>query len=74
MNIKVRAAGKTAGMLAFFSIVLALSFALASVLSLQTISYIFMVGFFGYLTWIIYGINLSQLQYKELEQKQKESK
>ncbi len=64
MNIKLRAAGKTAGMFAIATLV-PLALILLFQLEPQTLLYLFLLGFFFWMTWVVYSINLSQLESEE---------
>jgi len=67
MDIRVRAAGKTAGWLAIVTAIPALM--VWADISSETIGWIFFVGFFGFMIWTIYSIFLAQLKYEsKLEQ------
>jgi hypothetical protein len=63
MDIRVRAAGKTAGWLAIVTSIPALMIWLN--VSSETIGWMFFVGFFGYMIWTIYNIFLYQLKYDD---------
>lgn len=64
MNIKVRAALNTAALFAVTALGV-----VAAISALQYFGnnawYVFFAGLIGYFSWIVYSINLSQLQYQE---------
>ena len=62
MDIRVRAAGKTAGWLAIVTGIPALLAWLD--ISSEVIGWIFFTAFFGFMTWTIYSIFLGQLKYE----------
>ncbi len=64
MNVKLRAAGRTAGMFAIATLV-PLALILLFQLEPQTLLYLFLLGFFFWMTWVVYSINLSQLESEE---------
>jgi len=67
MDIRVRAAGKTAGWLAIACAVPSLLVWLD--VRSEAIGWIFFVGFFGFMIWTIYSIFLARLKYEsKLEQ------
>lgn len=62
MDIRVRAAGKTAGWLAIVTAIPALLVWLN--VSSETIGWIFFSAFFGFMIWTIYSIFLAQLKFE----------
>ena len=72
MNIQVRAAGKTAGMLAVSTLAAAVVFGLFS-LDSEAVAWIVMGGAMSFFVWIVYSINLGQIRHdqetKEIEQR-----
>lgn len=62
MDIRVRAAGKTAGWLAIVTAIPALLVWLD--VSSEAIGWTFFTVFFGYMIWTIYSIFLAQLKYE----------
>ncbi len=64
MNVKLRAAGRTAGMFAIATLV-PLALILLFQLEPQTLLYLFLLGFFFWMTWVVYSIDLSQLESEE---------
>ena len=63
MDIRVRAAGKTAGWLAIVTSIPALMIWLN--VSSETIGWMFFAVFFGYMIWTVYSIFLYQLKYDD---------
>ena len=64
MNIKLRAAGRTAGMFAIASLApffVMLLFKLDG----ETLFGLFLVTFFAWMIWVVYSINLGQLESEE---------
>jgi ABC-type transport system involved in cytochrome c biogenesis permease subunit len=72
MNIQVRAAGKTAGMLAVSTLAAVAVFGLFSLES-ETIAWILMSSAMAFFVWVVYSINLGQIRHdqetKEIEQR-----
>ena len=68
MNLKVRAAGRTAGVFAIATLVPLVLVALFQ-LDPEILFYLFLCSFFAWMIWVVYSINLGQL---ESEQKVKE--
>ena len=62
MDIRVRAAGKTAGWLAIVTAIPALLVWLN--VSSEAIGWIFFTAFFGFMIWTIYSIFLAQLKFE----------
>jgi hypothetical protein len=62
MDIRVRAAGKTAGWLAIVTAIPALLVWLN--VSSEAIGWIFFSAFFGFMIWTIYSIFLAQLKFE----------
>lgn len=63
MDIRIRAAGKTAGWLAIVTGIPALLVWLN--VSSETIGWIFFISLFGFMIWTIYSIFLHQLKYQD---------
>jgi len=64
MNLKTRAAGRTAKMFAIATTIpLALMFLFR--LDAETLFTLFIVGIFVWMIWVVYNINLSQLESEE---------
>lgn len=64
MNIKVRAAGRTAGMFAIATLVPVVMVALFQ-LDAETLFNLFLLSFFAGGIWVVYSINLSTLESEE---------
>lgn len=64
MNIKVRAAGRTAGLFAIATLAPIVLVALLQ-LDAETLFYLFMCSFIAWMIWVVYSINLSQLENEE---------
>ncbi len=64
MNIKIRAAGRTAGMLAIATLIPIVLVSLFQ-LDAETLFNLFVLSFFAGGIWVIYSINLSQLENEE---------
>ncbi len=64
MNLKVRAAGRTAGLFAIATLVPIVLVALFQ-LDPETLFYLFLFSFFAWMIWVVYSINLSQLESEE---------
>lgn len=74
MNIKVRALIKTLKMLGIATIV---PFIVIMILQLdpEVLLYMFVTGFFGFMLWMVYSINLNSLEHEEqLREMQENSK
>lgn len=67
MNIQIRAAGRTAGMIAIAALAPIVIVALFQ-LDAETLFYLFLCSFFAWVVWVIYSINLSQLQNEQAVQ------
>lgn len=64
MNIKLRAAGRTAGLFAIATLIpLAMMFLLR--LDTETLTELFLLAFFSWMVWVVYQINLGQLETEE---------
>lgn len=64
MNIKLRAAGRTVGLFAIATLVpLAMMFLLQ--LDSETLMTLFMLAFVSWMIWVVYSINLGQLETEE---------
>jgi hypothetical protein len=61
MNIKLRAVGRTAGMLAIATAIPVVMVALFQ-LDAETLFNLFLLSFFAGGIWVVYSINLSQLE------------
>jgi len=64
MNIKVRAAGRTAGMFAIATLVPLVIVGLFR-LDSDTLFTLFLLGFISWMIWVVYSINLGQLETEE---------
>jgi hypothetical protein len=64
MNIKVRAAGRTAGMFAIATLVPVVMVGLFQ-LDAETLFNLFLLSFFAGGIWVVYSINLSTLESEE---------
>ena len=64
MNIKLRAAGRTAGMFAIATLVPVIMVALFR-LDAETLFNLFLLSFFAGGIWVVYSINLSTLESEE---------
>ncbi len=64
MNIKLRAAGKTAGMFAIATLV---PVGLITLFNLdpEILFNLFLLSFFSWMIWVVYQINLGQLESEE---------
>ena len=64
MNIRVRAAGRTAGLFAIATLV---PFVLVGLFQLdaEILFNLFMLAFFAWMIWVVYSINLGQLETEE---------
>jgi hypothetical protein len=73
MNIKVRALIKTLKMLAIATLIPSVIMLMIFQLDAETLLYLFAIGIFSYMLWIIYSINLTSLQNEETLSKIKEN-
>lgn len=64
MNLKVRAAGRTAGLFAIATVVPVLLVGLFQ-LDSEILFTLFLVSFFAWMIWVVYSINLGQLESEE---------
>jgi uncharacterized protein with PQ loop repeat len=64
MNIRVRAAGRTAGLFAIATVVPLVLVALFQ-LDAEILFNLFMLAFFAWMIWVVYSINLGQLETEE---------
>lgn len=64
MNIKLRAAGRTAGMIAIALLAPFLVMALFR-LDADTLLGLFTISFLAWMVWVVYSINLNQLESEE---------
>ena len=64
MNIKLRAAGRTAGMFAIATLA-PLFVMLLFRLDSDTLFGLFTITFFAWMIWVVYSINLNQLESEE---------
>mgnify|MGYP003331162553 CR=1 FL=1 len=64
MNIKIRALIKTLKMLGIATVV---PFIVIMILQLdpEILLYMFITGFFGFMLWMVYSMNLSSLEHEE---------
>jgi hypothetical protein len=64
MNIRVRAAGRTVGL---FAIAILVPIALMALFQLdaEVLFNLFMLAFFTWMIWVVYSINLGQLETEE---------
>ncbi|CAB4133566.1 hypothetical protein UFOVP257_288 [uncultured Caudovirales phage] len=72
MNIKVRALIKTLKMLSISALV-PLTLLLIFQLDAEVLLYLLCFGFFSYILWIVYSINLTGLENEETLSKMKEN-
>jgi len=68
MNLKIRAAGRTAGLFAIATIIPVLLVGLFQ-LDADILLTLFLLSFFAWMIWVVYSINLGQ---RETEEKIKE--
>jgi hypothetical protein len=71
MNIKLRAAARTAGMFAIATVIPVLMVALFR-LDAETLFNLFVLSFFAGGIWVVYSINLSTLENEETIRKMQE--
>jgi hypothetical protein len=64
MNIRVRAAGRTAGLFAVATVVMLVLVGLFQ-LDAEILFNLFIIGFFAWMIWVVYSINLGQLKTEE---------
>ncbi len=64
MNIRVRAAGRTAGLFAIATLVPIALMALFQ-LDAEILFNLFILAFFAWMVWVVYSINLGQLETEE---------
>jgi hypothetical protein len=64
MNIKVRAAGRTAGLFAIATVVPMIVVGLFQ-LDPDTLITLFLISFLAWMVWVVYQINLGQLETEE---------
>ena len=64
MNIRVRAAGRTAGLFAIATVVPLVLVGLFQ-LDAEILFNLFMLAFFAWMIWVVYSINLGQLETEE---------
>jgi uncharacterized protein with PQ loop repeat len=64
MNIRVRAAGRTAGLFAIATLVPLILVGLFQ-LDAEILFNLFIIGFFAWMIWVVYSINLGQLKTEE---------
>ena len=64
MNLKLRAAGRTAGLFAIATLV-PLAIMLLLRLDTETLYELFLLAFVSWMVWVVYSINLGQLETEE---------
>jgi uncharacterized protein with PQ loop repeat len=64
MNIKIRAAGRTAGLFAVATLVPLVLVGLFQ-LDAEILFNLFILAFFSWMIWVVYSINLGQLETEE---------
>jgi hypothetical protein len=64
MNLKLRAAGRTAGLFAVATLV-PLAIMLLLRLDAETLYELFLLAFVSWMVWVVYSINLGQLETEE---------
>ena len=64
MNLKLRAAGRTAGLFAIATLV-PLAIMLLLRLDAETLYELFLLAFVSWMVWVVYSINLGQLETEE---------
>ena len=65
MSAQLKAIKKTAGMFAVASIAVILVVGVLTSISAEVVAWILLSMVLGYCIWVVYKINLSQIQYEE---------